>query len=880
MPLTIGTQLGSHEITALLGKGGMGEVYRARDLKLKREVAIKILPPEFAQDIDRISRFQREAEVLASLNHPNIANIYDLEEQGGSRYLVLELVEGETLADRIARGPIPVGEALKIAKQICQALEGAHEKGIIHRDLKPANVKLTPDGKIKVLDFGLAKAQERESPDGSLSNSPTISTMASQPGVILGTPAYMSPEQARGKMVDKRADIWAFGVILHEMLTGHRLFEGETVPDTLAAVLEREPDVTNVPAKMRPLLRACLKKDPNQRLHDIADAMLLLEIEDVQATAANPGWLWPALAAAGLLGMLILGFLHFRETKPLDVTARFEMTLPYESFPFGTYLALSPDGRYLAFTATEPDGVQRLWLRAMEAIQPRMIPGTDDSVSPFWSPDSKWLGFVVGGQVKKVEVTGNSPPVTVAEVPNAGMGAWNKDGIIVFGNRAANGGLTRVAASGGALTKLTSIDPNRKEIGHSFPAFLPDGKHFVYIRSSSEPSLTGIFIGSIDMKPEDPLPQMLVQTNYGAVFVASPAVEGGGWLLYLRGSTLMAQPFDVNAMKLLGEPLPIAESVGAAGSAGFFSASPSGALAYRPTTGVTSILSWFDRQGKPIGTLGGPEAYSELAISPDGSQVAAFRRDRVGEDLWLIDVKRASSARLTTDKANESYPVWSPDGIQIVFGSNRNGTNVFDLYRKSAGVSGQEELFLKDDGRKLPLDWSRDGRFLLYLYERQGQKSALWYLPIQEKEPKPVKYLATQFNESNARFSPDGRWVVYASDISSRSEVYVSSFPDATAAPAVLVSTEGGRLPRWRRDGKALYYLSLDSKLTEVEVTPGSPFKVGVPKALFEAPVVQFNDPAGWPWDVTDDQRFLFNTKQQSSPPVTVVINWQASLKK
>ena len=882
MALTIGTQLGSHEITALLGKGGMGEVYRARDLKLKREVAIKILPEEFSRDADRVSRFQREAELLASVNHPNIAGIYDVQQYGDSRYLVLEFIEGETLADCITRGPIPPEEALGIAKQIAEALEAAHDRGIIHRDLKPANIKITPGDKVKVLDFGLAKATEAATRNSGMSHSPTV-VSGTMGGVIIGTAAYMSPEQARGKPVDKRADIWAFGVVLYEMLTGDHLFEGETVSDILIEVATRTPDLNRVPVKFRRLLQRCLDKDPKRRLRDIGEAWFLLDDEPKAAgeTVRPPrsGKIAMAVALCSTIALGALAFVHFREARPgLPDRVQFEVSAP-DKIRSGPYLKLSPDGRKLAFVGMS-NNRGTLWVHDTTTGESRALTPAEsiDTVyaSLTWSADSRFIAFAQTGKLKKVEISGASPQ-TICDLPAGSgfsVGAWNQEGDIIFGIQAL---LYRVSAAGGPPAALRS---------GSLPAFLGDGRHFVYLGAGAEAG--GIYLSSLDAKPGE-AGKRLVTTSWSAAYVPS-ADPHMGYLLFLREGSLMAQPFDNGRLELTGAPVRIAEQVGTSGGGwGAFSASSNGALAYwRGTSTVLSDvrLTWRDRSGNVLGTVAGdPALIKSIVLSPDDTRVASIRQSSATDaaaniNIWLLDLVRGGAGTRFTF-AYTAGTVWSSDGTRIAFSSLRNGK--LDLYQKPVN-SDNEELLLKTDEDKVPESWSRSG-FLLYGVRSEKQKDDILVLPL-NGDKKVFPFLATEFNETAARFSPDDRWVAYQSDESGRAEVYVRAFtpPSTSGAPVagvkLLVSTTGGRTPRWPRNGKELFYLSLDGKVMAVDVTLSPTFHVGTPHSLFQAPRVSNNAVL---WDVTSDgKRFLFaapSTEEDATVPYTVVLNWQASLK-
>jgi Tol biopolymer transport system component len=883
MALVLGQKLGSYEILSLLGKGGMGEVYRARDTKLKRDVAIKILPDEFSRDPERVSRFQREAEALAALNHRNIAAIYDVQEANNTRFLIIELVEGDTLADCIKRGPLPIKEALDIAKQISEALEAAHEKGIVHRDLKPANIKLTPEGSVKLLDFGLARVFEDNPAAADPSNSPTLMSRSS-PGVILGTAAYMSPEQARGKTVDKHADIWAFGVVVYEMLTGGPLFKGEDVSEILAAVIKEEPKWDRVPVTAQRMLRKCLEKDPKQRLRDIADAWALLDA----APAAQPvsrrrswlGWGVAALLFVVLLVSVPLALVHFREKPSVAEPVRFQIPMPEKVTLGAGAFALSPDGHQLVFAPAGSDGVTRLWVRSLDSLEARQLPGTEGAgqFPPFWSSDSRFVGFAAGGKYMKVPVSGG-PAQTLCELPGTlGASAWNRDGVILMG--ANPGGLWRVPESGGVPSPVTTVDPSRQEQYHGKPAFLPDGRHFLYYRVSSNAEYAGTYIGSLELKPEHQDGKRLLPGPLGAQYVPS-SDPGVGYVLFLREATLMAQPFDTRRLELTGEAVPIAEQVGNNSViTGFFSASENGMLAYRGGGGGGRQLRWLDRQGKELSRAGDPATYSDIALSPDATRVAIFRAESPF-DIWLFEFVRGVSTRFTFTPAVERFPVWSPDGMRIAFASNR-GSRWYDLYQKVANGAGEDELLFKSDQNKTPTSWSRDGRFLFYHSTDPKTKVDLWALPL-DGDRKPISVLRTEFNEGLGSFSPDTRWIAYLSDESGRVEVYVRPFSSSAAgSPPVTgkwqVSKGAGQaLPFWRADGKELYYLAADRKMMAVELTTSPTFKAGVPQALFDAPPPPFGQ------DMTaDGKRFLFVTPVvgDAQAPITIVLNWTAALKK
>ena len=870
--LTVGSQLGPYRIDAFIGKGGMGEVWKARDTRLNRDVAIKMSHAGFS------GRFRTEAQAIAALNHSNICTLYNV----GPDYLVLEFVEGPTLAERMKRGPIPPEEALRIARQIADGLEAAHEKGVTHRDLKPANIKIRADGSVKVLDFGLAKLASEESEP--ISDSPTAMTA---PGMIVGTPGYMSPEQARGEKVGKRADIWAFGVVLYEMVRGRRLFEGTTVSDTLAAVIRDEPDWTRVPAGLQPLLRRCLEKDPKRRLRDIGDAMPLLEGDGATDAPSRSRFgksaAW-AVAASSIAVALGLAFLHYHE-KPLTARpVRFQIPLP-DKGDFGGYVVLSPDGHKLAFNTTGPEG--GLWVRDLDSLELRLLPGTQNAVSPFWSPDSRFLAFGVGNELKKTDASGGRPQ-TLCEVPTpVGTGAWNREGVIIFGGR-GRGPMRRVPEAGGVATDVTAIDLSQQETYHTLPAFLPDGRHFIYFRAGPASEKPGIFAGSLDVGPADQSRERLVDTPFGGLWAPS-SVGTGGRLFFMRDGTLMAQPFDTRQLKLAGEPFPVAENVGTVGANGFFSVSANGSLAYR--AGVSAgnrQLAWFDRQGKQSGTVFEPAGYRDLSLSPEGTRAAILRGPiNNGSDIWLHDFTRGVSTRLTfspnaVETTFDKGPVWAPDGTRIAFFSVRGA--FYDLFEKPSSGTGNEVLLVHSDSNKSPNDWSHDGRFLLYSENNGKTSEDLMVLPLEGNDRKPVPLLNTAFGEAQGSFSPDTRWFAYISNESGRFEVYVQPFtyPGSGSAPAVgkwQISRDGGTRPKWRADGKELVFRSPDGSPMSADIATNPSFQAGIPKPLFTMPANAGN------WDMTaDGKRFLVVMPLQVQPsantPITVVLNWEAGLQK
>jgi Tol biopolymer transport system component len=882
MALASSARLGPYSIIAPLGAGGMGEVYRGRDTKLDREVAIKILPDALAQDPERLARFEREAKVLASLNHPNIAHIYGVEESSNIRALVMELVPGETLAEA-EKTRLPMETALNYARQIAEALETAHEKGIVHRDLKPANVMITPAGVVKVLDFGLAAMPSRDASGADAQNSPTFTMAATQTGLIMGTAGYMAPEQAAGKPVDKRADIWAFGVVLYEILSGERLFDGETVSHTLADVLRAPIDFgklpKDTPPSIRNLVERCLDRNVKNRLRDIGEARVIIERVDkdpaaeqtapVSAPSGAGGRVAWAIAGLFILATAILAFVHFRETRPPRQVARFQIALPEKTdFPI---FELSPDGRFLAFTANE-GGRRKMWIRPVDSLTAEPVPGTEDATYPFWSPDSSYIGFFVPGKLKKVATAGG-PAQTLCDAGDGRGGTWDKDGVIVFSPGLALP-LMRVSAAGGEPRPVTKLGATGES--HRYPVFLPDDKHFLFEVTTGKVGANGLYAGSLDNST--PI-RLLPDTSSGA-FVATESSGKSGLLLFRREGTLMAQPFDPGALRSTGDAFPVAEQVGMAGNTdhGAFSASGNGVLAYSGGEGASGMgnrqLGWIDRQGKRV-ALGQPARIYTQSLSPDGKQVFInILTPSNGADLWILDIARGVPSRFTFRPGLVADVVSSPDGSRVVFQANNNS-----MYEKPANGAGKEELLLSGGINFRPQDWSRDGKFIVYMDTGSNTGFDLWLLPL-EGDHKPVLYLQTPFNESDGQFSPDGRWMAYASNESGQPQVYVQSIP--ASGRKFQISSAGGVQPRWRRDGKELFYISGDQKLMAVPVKMGDAFEAGAPQPLFGMkPIYQplvgrfVYEPA------PDGQRFLVLTETgATSPPITVVLNWPAGTKR
>ncbi len=848
MALAAGFRLGPYEILAPIGAGGMGEVYKARDTRLGRDVAIKISAEQFSE------RFEREARSIAALNHPNLCHLYDV----GPNYLVMELIGGEPL-----KGPLPLDQALDYARQIADALVAAHEKGIVHRDLKPGNILVTASGAVKVLDFGLAKTEEQ--PASNPENSPTITISPTRAGMILGTAPYMAPEQARGKPVDKRADIWAFGCVLYEILTGQRLFEGETVSDILAAVLKSEPDLSNVPPQVLRLLKRCLEKDPQKRLRDIGDAWDLLD-KDVQAPAAAPPparsrWLWPAVAAVFALTSAALALLYFRQTPPATPVVRTTILPPENASLDARTVSVAPDGRRIAFSAETSDGKTQLWIRSLDSLTAQPLAGTEGATYTLWSPDSNSVGFIANGKLNRIEAAGG-PVLTLADVPsglNGASASWSPKGYIVFNGK--DGALHKIPASGGPGSLATSLAPD--EAFHRWPSFLPDGVHFLFMASVNGPRKR-IRLGSL--------------ASSGSVVLLeadSNAIYSSGYLLFALGdTTLMARPFDLRRLALTGDARPVADGLGVGLVTGIatFSASPTGLLAYGSAQYSQNALTWLDRKGKLLSTIGEPGSIQAISLSPSGKTIAVLKEDNLSSNNWLVDAERGVAQRFTSTGGDQEM-IFSPDGATAFFSSNRNGH--FDIYRKPVNLSGGEELIYADGENNRVNGISPDGKFLLI--ERKG---GLWVLPGPLGPPgksKPYPFLGTEFTEDSGQFSPDGRWVAYESNESGRTEIYVAPFPSPGGRQRI--SAAGGRLPRWRRDGKEIFYIAANQMLTATEVSvKNGVLDVGATHELFAH---RYEPSPYFSYDVAADGRILaLEAKQDARRGLTIVQNWAAGLEK
>jgi Tol biopolymer transport system component len=902
MPLAAGTRIGSYEIVAPLGSGGMGEVYRARDSKLKREVALKVLPAEIAGDRERLARFQREAEVLAALNHPQIAHVYGIETPepstgSGQAAIVMELVEGEDLAQLIARGPLPIDDVVSIARQIAEALEAAHEQGIIHRDLKPANVKVRHDGAVKVLDFGLAKTLEPPSsrqPASGLANSPTITSPAmTLHGTILGTAGYMAPEQAKGRPVDKRADIWAFGVVVFEMVTGKPLFAAESVAETFAAILSKTPDWSQVPPRLRPLVQATLEPDRRRRLRDIGDAFRLIDTAAPPAAAQSPRRSTALLA----LGVVTLAALAFgvagwtrRTATPAPSDLRLQVALPPRAAP-DLGMAMSPDGQRIAFVVVDADGTRSAWVRKLDDFDARPVAGADDlDTNPLsWSADSRWLGFTSRGAFMKADTVAGGNPVRIKDGGQIGA-AWNADGTIVFGTnpgRGMGGAMFRIPAGGGDQVQLTTVDTSRGEYAHHHPTFLPDGRRFLYLRAARPESNGGIYVGSIDLEPGRQSAERLIAATFGPVFFLPAQDDGPGFLFFFRDGALVAQPFDPATLTLSGEAQPVADGVGSFIDRALFWVSPNRTIVYAGGVPVLQTqLTWVDRGGQVLRTIGAPGLFSGIARAPVGNKVALLRLDAASatekNELWLWDLERQTQTLLWFKSPVRSRPLWSPDGTRVMFAIVDDGPQLFE--RSITGIQEGRVVYRGNRGEPLnPTGWSRDGRYVLFTSQRPKTAADIWVLTVQDGAVAPL--IESAEAESDPEFSPDGRWISYTSTESGRSEVYVTAVVSHSPKLTIgggpwRVSNGGGTSARWRGDGREIYYAGASS-LMAAPVSTESGFTVGNAVALPLGGVGPGGNRFGFIDATPDGRQFLVArpvTDGSPRAPMNVLLNWSGAM--
>jgi Tol biopolymer transport system component len=885
MTLQAGTRLGPYQVLDAIGAGGMGQVYRARDTRLNRDVALKVLPDLFASDPDRLARFTREAQTLAALNHPNIAHIHGLEESGGTRALVMELVAGDDLSTLIGRGPMPLADARAIATQIADALETAHEQGIVHRDLKPANIKVTPDGRVKVLDFGLAKALAPDS-DASINptNSPTLTARATQMGMVLGTAAYMSPEQARGRPVDRRADIWAFGAVLYEMLTGRRAFDGDDVSITLANVLKEDPQWTalpaDLPAPLARLLRRCLEKDPRRRLSAIGDARLELDEPETTVVAERAAglaaprpsaWsrLWPALIGVLIAGGAAAAAWSYSASPPAAALARLSMLPPSGErlYPDSTGVAVSPDGTMVAFiVGAVARSEAQLWVRSVDSMAARRLDDAAGASQPFWSPDSRRIGYFTNTKLKIIAAAGGRAE-TIADAPGGRGGTWSASNVIVFAPD-AGGPLYRVPATGGSPQPVTALEA--QEYGHRMPTFLPDGDRFLYAALPSKNGRFDIFAGSLGGQS---------RTFIGSL-EAAPVFAEPGWLLYARQGILTALPFDVGALEITGDPVTLEdEPASILDPATSFTAgrsvsvSRTGSLAYYSAPSLNTVATWYDAAGAQVGTLNVPAGhYETIRISPDGTRGVLVRSTSPSESsLWLVDMARGGAAALSSGPGRNDNPVWSPDGTRVVWTADRDGIQKFYV-RNVNDATGEQLLFASPTPFKNPSDWSPDGRWITFTQLDAGTAQNIYVLDASGGK-EPALFVRGAARDIGGPVSPDGRWMAYLSDEGGRIQLYVQSFP--TPGRSTQISDEGAVFAWWSRDSRQLTFLSDDLQhLWRVDVQPGAPFVVSTPRQIATLPPEIVSVDA-----MPDRQRFVAIAPERTGTgSITLVQNWRAAL--
>jgi Tol biopolymer transport system component len=893
MPLVLGTRLGPYEIVNLLSAGGMGEVYLGRDTRLARTVAIKVLPANLMASEDRRRRFEREARTVASLNHPHICQIYDIGRQGEIDYLVMEYMEGELLSARLDRGPLPTAEVLRYSIEIVEALDTAHRQGVVHRDLKPANVMITRAG-AKLMDFGLAKLKEETDLASAflISKPPTSLT---DEGMIVGTLNYMAPEQLQGKDADARSDLFSLGSMIYEMASGRKAFPGESGAQVIAAILERDPaplwslkgSGAAPPPALDHVVQTCLAKLPEDRWQTAHDLMLQLQwIADQRQRAAAPlGWnrermFWLCVAATLAVACGVLGWLVWRGPAEPSTTMHFSLWPPesasFSPLSVGGPVAVAPDGRRLAFTATTTGAKQQIWIRPLDSPAAYPLEGTDGGSYPFWSPDSRDLGFFAGGKLKRIEASGG-PPQTLCDAPQGRGGTWNRNGVIVFTPNLA-GGLHRVSSGGGPSVPVTQPTAVRRETSHRWPAFLPDGDHFLYFARGAEVEHSGVYVSSLESRQV----RRVAAASSGALFIPSGS-KNKGHLLYIRERTLMAQPFDAGRLETLGEPAAVVERVGSnlnSGSA--FSAADRSLLVYRSDSTQMRQIVWVDRAGRRLADVGEPAEIDQIALSPDGAAIAADMMDRRtgANDIVLIDAATGARTALTSGQANDWYPVWSPDGARIVYTSDQEGR--MDLYLKPTRGLGEGGLIHGSGGVKFAMSWSRDGRLIAFQDLHPASKYDIWLLPI-TGDRKPLPLLQTEFNENHPQFSPDGQWLAYTSDESGAYQVYVTSLAgspqdvQARRRSKRQISSGGGYQPRWRADGRELYYLSADRRLHAVAIgADGAP---GAHEALFEAPVETVAANRSFYAPAADGRRFVLAAAVEAAhSPIHVLLHWSSRL--
>jgi eukaryotic-like serine/threonine-protein kinase len=900
MGLVPGARLGPYEILAKLGEGGMGEVYKARDTRLNRSVAVKVLPSQLASDPDRRGRFEREAHAIAALSHPHICTIHDIGRENGTDYLVMELLEGDTLADRLGpvkARPLPIQDVLRYAIEISDALDKAHRAGIVHRDLKPANIMITKSG-AKLLDFGLAKLKEPAVPISmtAIEQASTTGGPKTASGTILGTVHYMSPEQVEGREADPRSDIWALGVVIYEMATGTRPFDGESAASIIGAILKDAPATVSsrqplTPPALDHVVERCLEKDPDERWQNVGDIKQELTwiarapagVSSPAASTPRRAWTIPLAIALAALTAATAGLFSVEYVFPPNRSGpreevRFEVLSPSDTtwspapVAATAQLAVSPDGKTLAFIAGKKGEAPRVWIRPLDRVEAQPLPGTEGATFPFWSPDSHFVAFFAGNKLKKINVEGGTPEALCNIIAGRG-GAWSTSGIIVFGGQ-PNRALSQVSSQGGPVTDATTFDPAQGAVLNYWPQFLPDGRHFLYFQRSTNRAFQGIYVKSLD----SPAATLVLQTDVRGIYTQ-------GHLLFLRDGLLFAQAFDVQALRVSGEPVRIADHIGYfTASFGYASmeASSNGVLVYGPALLTSNRLRWFNRDGTSS-ILGPQGVFSSPQLSPDQTTIALSVRDAQTStsDIWTYDVARGIPSRVTFDPSNDWFPTWMPDSARLLFGSTRSGsTKIFQIDTKDGSADRQVNTVVEGYGT-YPDDVSRDGRFALF-HVSTPTGYDIGTVDLDSGDKKSIPFLNTTFNEVQGHFSPDGRRVAYASDESGRFEVYVRAFP--SAAERKQISIEGGMEPEWRGDGKELFYLSADQRIMAVPITTdGTNLIAGAPHPLFSVDVVEPSAPFPVSYAVSaDGQRFAVNSfvNEPNRQTLTVLLNWADAVRK
>jgi serine/threonine protein kinase/Tol biopolymer transport system component len=885
MTILSGTKVGRYEIRSKIGEGGMGEVYRARDSKLNRDVAIKVLPVEFSQNADRLRRFEQEAQAAGALNHPNILAVYDVGIHDGAPHVVSELLEGETLRKILDERQPAARKSIDYAIQLAHGLAAAHDKGIVHRDIKPDNIFITKDERVKILDFGLAKLVQPAGEDVAQTEIATRK-VRTDPGSVMGTVGYMSPEQVRGQAVDHRTDIFSFGTVLYEMLSRRRAFRGDSAIETLNAILKEDPaDLSGSNPNIGPALERvvwhCLEKSPERRFQSANDIAFALESlsgvtsHSSQLTllatgphvSSSPRWrrermIWLGICSLLLVALAGLAFLSFPRSQPGVQPVRLALTIS-DKATLPAHVTVSPDGSRVVFLADNLEGKRLLWVRSMDSLSAQPLIGTEGAAAPFWSPDSRSIGYFANGKLFKVEASGGRSQA-LCEATETSGGTWNRDGVILFGGP---DGLHRVSAQGGTPVLATKIDPT--EEAHRWPYFLPDGSHFVFLGDAQTTENHHVRVGSLDSQETQILFSAVTRIAY-----APP-----GFLLYVSQGALVAQPFDPQKLKVTGESMVVAERIAAVGGNHEFdfSVSDNGVLAYQ-TGSIQSQLVWFDRTGKKLQTVGEPDTYAAIALSADGQRVAAGMLDPDGRhsDIWLLD-QRGSKSRLTFDPQSDGSPIWSPDGTRLVFYSNRGRDGHPNLFISTASAPGEEKVLLPSDSDDMPTSWSRDGQSILFT--RYGKlRPGVWLLSLSGDRQPELLFQSQAFDQFSATFSPDGRLIAYTSSESGRWEVYVRSFPPS--ADKLMVSSNGGDFPLWRDDGKELFYLTEDGRVMSAEIKRGAKIESSAPQQLFQTRIKFADD---YPYAINPDgSRFLLNIPAETNDtaPMIVVLNWTAALKK